>query len=207
MESNSQRSEGWHADRCGHATASNFADIIALGKNGKPLKARDDYLMRLVTERITNTQDSGLDSFAMKWGRDCEPFARTAFEAETGLIVTESPFVRHPNIPWVGCSPDGLVGDDAGYESKCPKNSTVHLDTIRNGMPSEHSAQVQGCMFVTGRKSWWYVSFDPRMPQHLRLYYEEVKRDEEYIARLEKEILGFLKEVAEQVEFFKRKAA
>lgn len=202
-----QRTEQWHADRCGHATASCFADILAVGKTGKPLKARDDLLMRLVTERLTQTQETGLDSFSMKWGRDVEPFARAAFEAETGLIVTESPFVKHPTIEWVGCSPDGLIGSDAGYESKCPKNSAVHLETIRSGMPTEHTAQVQGCMLVTGRSSWWFVSYDPRMPEHLRIYVEQVRRDEAYIANLEKQIVAFLAEVAQQVEFFKRKAA
>jgi putative phage-type endonuclease len=202
-----QRTEQWHADRCGHATASCFADILAVGKTGKPLKARDDLMMRLVTERLTQTQETGLDSFSMKWGRDVEPFARAAFEAETGLIVTESPFVKHPTIEWVGCSPDGLVAPNAGYESKCPKNSTVHLETIRNGMPLEHTAQVQGCMWVTGREVWHFVSYDPRMPEHLRIYHEAVKRDDAYIAELEKQVIKFLAEVAEQVEFFKRKAA
>jgi predicted phage-related endonuclease len=178
-----------------------------MGKSGKPLKARDDYLMRLVTERITGTQDGGMDSYALKWGRDVEPYARAAFEAETGMIVSESGFVRHPSVPWVGCSPDGLIGDTAGYESKCPKNSAVHLETIRHGMPPEHAAQVQGCMWVTGRTSWWFVSYDPRMPEHLRLYHEEIKRDEKYIAELEKAVVAFLREVDEQVNYFKRKAA
>lgn len=201
-----QRTEDWHADRCGHVTASKFGDVIALGRTGKPLKARDDYLMRIVTERITGQQDEGPDSFSLRWGKDAEPFARAAFEAETGLIVTESAFVRHPSIEFVGCSPDGLIGKDAGYESKCPKNSAVHLATIRNGMPEEHKAQVQGCMWVTGRGAWHFVSFDPRMPEHLRLYRELVPRDDKFIEHLEAEIIKFLAEVEAEVQFY-RKAA
>jgi putative phage-type endonuclease len=202
-----QRTESWHQDRCGHATASGFADVLAIGKNGKPLKAREDYLMRLVTERLTGTQETGLDSFSMKWGRDVEPFARAAFEAETGLIVTESGFVRHPAIKWIGASPDGLVGARAGYESKCPKNSAIHLATIQNGMPDEHRAQVQGSMLVTGREAWYFVSYDPRMPEHLRLYWELVKRDDSYIAALEVKLVEFLAEVDAMVDSFKRKEA
>lgn len=201
-----QRTDTWHADRCGHVTASKFGDVLAVGKNGKPLKAREDYLMRLVIERLTNEPAESVDSYAMAWGRDAEPFARAAFEAETGLIVVESAFVRHPTIEWVGCSPDGLIGKDSGYESKCPKNSAVHLATIRDGMPTEHKAQVQGCMWVTGRETWEFVSFDPRMPEHLRLYRETIKRDEEYIAHLEEEIIKFLSEVEAQLQQF-RKAA
>lgn len=202
-----QRTEEWHADRCGHVTASKFGDVLAVGKTGKPLKARDDYLMRLVTERLTGQQVESADSFAMAWGRDAEPFARAAFEAETGLIVTESAFVKHPTIEWVGCSPDGLIGKDSGYESKCPKNSAVHLGTIRDGMPEEHKPQVQGCMWVTGRQTWEFVSFDPRMPEHLRLYRESIKRDDEYIKHLESEIIKFLAEVEAQVQQFLKKAA
>jgi putative phage-type endonuclease len=201
-----QRTTDWHADRCGHVTASRFGDVIAIGKGGKPLKARDDYLMRIVTERLTGEQVESADSFAMAWGRDAEPFARSAFEAETGLIVTQSGFVKHPTIAWVGCSPDGLVGKDGGYESKCPKNSSVHLATIRDGMPEEHMPQVQGCMWVTGRQLWHFVSFDPRMPEHLRLYRQVIARDDQYIANLEKEIVRFLAEVDSQVQHFKKAA-
>lgn len=202
-----QRTVDWHADRCGHVTASKFADVMAVGKNGKPLKARDDYLMRLVTERLTNQPSENVDSFAMAWGRDAEPFARAAFEAETGLIVSESAFIRHPSIDWVGCSPDGIIGADQGYESKCPKDSRIHLATIRDGMPEDHKPQVQGGMWVTGRDSWWFVSFDPRMPANLRLYYELIARDDEYIQKMETEILKFLGEVDSQLQIFLRKAA
>lgn len=201
-----QRTSDWHADRCGHVTASKFGDVIAVGKTGKPLKARDDYLMQLVTERLTGQQSEGVDSFSMRWGRDAEPYARAAFEAETGLIVNESPFVRHPGIDWVGCSPDGLIGKDTGYESKCPKDSRVHLTTIRDGIPVEHLAQVFGCMWVTGRSKWWFVSYDPRMPEHLRLYKQLIERDEVYIQHLEDEVLKFLIDVETQVKHF-RKAA
>lgn len=207
MSLNEQRTDGWHQDRCGHVTASRFCDVIAVGKTGKPLKARDDYLMRIVTERLTGQPSESVDSYAMAWGRDAEPFARSAFEAETGLIVMESGFVRHPTIEWVGCSPDGLIGAASGYESKCPKDSRVHLGTIRNGMPEEHKAQVQGCMWVTGRTEWQFVSFDPRLPEHLRLYRETIKRDDEFIKRLEAEIQKFLDEVESALEFYRTEAA
>jgi hypothetical protein len=201
-----QRTDEWHADRCGHVTASKFGAILAKKKDGKPTQAREDYLMQIVTERITGQQESGMTSFALQWGKDAEPFARSEFEGDTGLIVVESPFVKHKTIEWVGCSPDGLVGKTAGYESKCPKNSAIHLATIRDGMPEEHKPQVQGCMWVTDRAEWWFVSFDPRMPPHLRLYKELVQRDDKYIANLEAETIKFLAEVEAQIQLFKQAA-
>lgn len=201
-----QRTEEWHADRCGHVTASRLSDVLAVGKTGKPLKSRDDYLMQLVTERLTGQQESGLNSYALQWGKDAEPFARAEFEAETGLIVREAPFIKHQTINWVGCSPDGFVGAKAGYESKCPKNSSVHLATIRDGMPAEHKPQVQGCMWVTGREEWHFVSFDPRMPPHLRLHREIIKRDDDYIQTMEAEVIKFLAEIEAQIQHFKKAA-
>ena len=51
-----QGSQNWQLDRLGFATASRFADIQAISKkDGKPLKAREDYLMELVVARLTQT--------------------------------------------------------------------------------------------------------------------------------------------------------
>ena len=105
----------WLRERAGHATASRFCDILAVSKrDGKPLKARDDYLMELVVEQITGEPIESASSFAMKWGTDAEPYARAEYEAVTGLMVKEVGFMRHPSIKWVGASSDGLVGDSGG---------------------------------------------------------------------------------------------
>lgn len=197
-----QGSQAWLDDRAGHVTASRFADVLDVGANGKPKKAREDYLMRLVVERITGQASESASSAAMAWGRDAEPFARTEYEAQTGRIVTESGFLRHPSIKWIGASPDGLIGADGGYESKCPHNSAVHLRTLRDGMPLEHTAQVQGCMLVSGRVYWDFISYDPRMPPELRLYVQRIERDEVYIKALENKLLDFLAEVQVEVNSF-----
>lgn len=204
-----QGSEAWLSDRAGHVTASRFADVLDVGANGKPKKARDDYMMKLVAERITGQASDSATSAAMAWGHDAEPFARTAYETQTGRIVTESNFLRHPTMKWVGASPDGLIGADGGYESKCPHNSAVHLRTIRDGIPLEHTAQVQGCMLVSGRAWWDFISFDPRMPPDLRLYVQRIPRDDVYINALQNKLADFLAEVQVEVNAFllKGKAA
>jgi hypothetical protein len=59
---------------------------------------------------------------------------------------------------------------DGGIEAKCVI-PTVQLDTILGGdYPSEHKAQIQGNLWITGRKWWDFVSYSPDMPEHLRLY-------------------------------------
>jgi putative phage-type endonuclease len=202
-----QGSQEWLNDRLGHASASRFADILAVNAKGVPLKSREDYMMQLVTERLYNRATDSASSQAMQWGKDSEPLARAAYEVETGSIVTESDFVKHPSIKFVGCSPDGLIGTDGGYESKCPSTSRIHVQTWRDGMPKEHTAQVQGCMWVTGRKWWDFISYDPRACEAMRIYIERIERDEAYIKNLESEVIKFLGEVQTQIGLLTKKVA
>lgn len=201
-----QGTQDWLNDRLGHVTASRFQDIL-LGKKGAYLQEREKYMLQLVTERIYGRATESASSQAMQWGTDAEPLARAAYEVDTGSIVTESDFVRHPTIPFVGCSPDGLIDTAGGYESKCPANSAIHIGTWRDGMPKAHVAQVQGCMWVTGRKWWDFISYDPRATPQFRLYIQRIERDEAYIANLEKEVIKFLSEVEDQIEQLTKRAA
>lgn len=185
-----QRTEAWKASRVGKITASKMKCVMALSKKDRqPLQARLDYLAELVVERLTG-QSIGIPmTVAMQYGVDVEPHARAAYEAATGALVAETGFLVHPTHPFIGCSPDGLLGAEGGLELKCPYNSIVHMNTWIGGIPDEHIAQVQGSLWVTGRKWWDFVSFDPRMPEPLRLYRQRVERDEKYIAVLENECL------------------
>jgi predicted phage-related endonuclease len=196
-----QGSAEWLAERAGHATASCFVDIISAGVNGKPLKARSDYLMKLVVERITGQPTESASSMSMAWGTDCEPFARKEYEAQSGNIVKEVGFAKHPTHLWVGASADGVCGK-GGIEIKSPHNSAIHLATWRDGMPKHHQAQVHGVMWVLGLEWMDFCSFDPRMPPELRLYVERVARNDGYIKDLEDKVLTFLAEVQIEVNDF-----
>lgn len=203
-----QGTDEWRAARAGKVTASRFCDVMAKIKTGEAASRRD-YRWELLTERLTGIACEGYTNRAMEWGTDHEAEAREAYEAETGELVERIGFVLHPEHSMVGCSPDGLIGDDGGQEIKCPYNSVVHVQTLKGGMPSEHRAQVQGSMWITGRAYWDFVSYDPRMPEHLRLYVERVKRDEEYIAQLAAEVIKFEAEVTRELSglLLLRKAA
>lgn len=189
-----QGSAQWLAARAGHVTASRLKDVMAKGKSGEAA-VRRGYRVQLVTERLTGLPQESYKNAAMEHGTEMEPQARMAYEAVTGNMVFEKGFIKHPEIDWLGASPDGLVDSAGGVEIKCPFNSAVHVETLSSGMPTEHTAQVQGCMWVTGRDWWDFISFDPRMPAHLRLYVERIARDGEYIKGLEKAVSIFLTEV------------
>lgn len=210
MSEDLQRTDAWHADRCGKFTASRFVDVLARDKKtGKEkLKAWHDCVWQVVTERLTGVQDEGVDSYSMRWGREVESFARSAYELETGLLVAESAFINHPTLEFVGCSPDGLIDLDGGLEMKSPKDSKIHLDRFVNGMnEAEFMPQVQGCMWVTGRKWWDWISYDPRMPEHLRLFKVRWERNDEYIKKLEEAVLEAETRVQEIIKQLGQKSA
>lgn len=194
-----QGSGAWLYERCGFITASRFRDVLDLTKVGKPTAKRDAYLWEIVIERVTGQPVDHFSNAAMEWGSEQESHSRMATEVQRGYMIEETGFIKHPTLPMVGGSPDGLIGDDGGWESKSPFNSANHLRTILDGMPQDHMAQVQGLMWITGRKWWDFASYDPRMPQHLRLYVERIERNDEYIVNMEKEIIAFSEQANEIV--------
>ena len=189
----------WHQERVGHCTASRFKDVLAEPKkkgSGESVSRRN-YRTQLVTERLTGVPlEGGFRNASTDWGTAQEALARQAVEIATGHVIMTSPFVLHPKIEWCGASPDGLIGADGLTQIKCPFVSSIHLDNVESGgYPSEYRAQIQGEMWVTGRQWSLFVSFDPRMPEHLRLHTYVVKRDEEYIKGLSESVIAFLKSV------------
>lgn len=204
-----QRTEAWFAERAGRITGS-MMHVVMLerdlepfksgprkGQPRPPPKALTDYAHQLAAERLTNRPRKQIKAPALQWGQDIEPAAIDAYQAEMGVIVTECGFVVHPEHDFIGASPDRLVGDDGGVEVKSPESSEVHLETLLSGLPPEHIEQIQGCMWVTGRTWWDFVSYHPDFPSELRLYVQRVNRDDEYIAKLEKACLLLESEVQE----------
>jgi putative phage-type endonuclease len=193
-----QRTDEWLRARVGKVTASQFKHVLAKTQKGLPTAARTTYLWQQVIERLTGQPAPVARTMAMQWGTDQEPAALQAYAEAHVLHVEAVGFVQHPTLA-VGCSPDGLVTEDMAatglVEIKCPFNSANHLETWLSGMPEEHTAQVQGQMWLTDRQWCDFVSFDPRMPDDLQLYVQRVQRNPEFIATLEREIITFLSEV------------
>ena len=194
-----QRTDEWFAARLGKVTASKVSDVIAKTRSGYSA-SRENYAAQLVVERLTQKQGESFTNAAMEWGTTQEPFARAAYEIKRGVTVEEVGFIDHPTIPMSGASPDGLVGEDGLVEIKCP-NTATHIDTIlTREVPAKYIAQMQWQMACTGRQWCDFVSFDPRMPEHLQLFIARVNRVEVFIKELEDEVRKFLREVDHKVE-------
>lgn len=197
-----QGSEEWFKCRIGKVTASRVADILATTKSG-PSASRQNYLIELALQRVTQTMGESFTSEAMQWGIDNEAQARVAYEVQSGSFVDQIGFVDHPNIDGFGASPDGLVDSMGLVEIKCP-NSANHWAYVKsNQPPKKYFIQMQAQIACTGREWCDFVSFDPRMPDRSQLLVVRVPRDEAFIATMEEEIKVFLSEVDREVQLIK----
>lgn len=194
-----QRTQEWYAARLGKVTASRVADVVAKTKSGYST-SRANYMAELICERLTKTKGESYRSPAMEWGVEQEPNARSAYEAETGLLVVETGFIPHPDIEWSGASPDGLIDADGLVEIKCPFTAT-HIDFLMTGaIPSKYETQMQWQMACTGRMWCDYASYDPRLPANMQLKIVRVPRNQIYISELEREISTFLLELDQKIQ-------
>lgn len=172
------------------------AESVKLALDGKPVgqpsEAALDYAFRLAVERISGEPlDEGFTTWQMKRGNALEPDARMEHEIQTGLVIQRAGFVTTDDGVF-GASADGLIGEDGGSEYKCflapEKLRAFHIDNDASGIMD----QVQGCMWITGRKFWHVGMYCPALEKVGRqLWWKEFKRDDDYIEKLEEDLWRF----------------
>lgn len=194
-----QGSDEWKLAKLGYVSASNIADVMAKVKSGEAITRRK-YKVRLVAERLTGKIGESYTNPSMEHGVITEPLAKVAYEVKTSSFIDNTGFWKHPTIKWVGCSPDGLVGETGLVECKCP-NTTTHIDYLfENKVPTEYYKQIQ-CQLWVMQKEWVdFISFDDRLPEKKQLFIKRAYRDEELIKEMEKEVIIFLDEVEQMME-------
>lgn len=181
--------------RAGHLTASRFADLLTQPKSkadreaGEMSQTAGRYFREVLSELLTDAPLPEIHAAPLDWGTEQEPQARIEYSRVTGNVVTmpHPAFVQHTELSYVGCSPDGLIGDDGLLELKCPWTTQTHIDNLMaHAVPSDYVPQVQGQLWVTGRKWCDFVSYDPRIVyEGLDIMIVRVERDEEMIKRIE----------------------
>lgn len=204
-----QRSPEWRERRLGMVTASRFKSVLtpprtkAAKAAGEMSATAKTYAHDLLTEMLISQPSDRFENATMRWGTEWEPVAfERAVKAignlglEVEMAEGEFAFIEHPGKAAIGCSPDGIIGDDGLLELKCPYNPRVHLETVLSGqMPKEHKAQVQGSLWVTGRKRYVFASyhhaFEGSFLSH-GLWFINIDRDDAYIdTELEPAVVDF----------------
>lgn len=164
-----QGSDEWLQARCGLLTASEFSLLLT----PKTLKSADNpksraHCWEIAAQRITGYVEPHYISDAMLRGHEDEILARAAYDKHFAE-VREVGFVT--NSKWgftLGCSPDGLVGDDGMIECKS-RGQKFQVQTIvehyeSGAIPEDYILQVQGQMLVTGRKWCDLISYSGGLP-------------------------------------------
>jgi putative phage-type endonuclease len=177
-----QGSEEWLTARLGVATASNFDKIItSIGKESATLPK---FALELATEKLLIEPEETYKNDAMRRGNELEPLARQAYQ-EFNLELVEQVGFMISNCGNYGYSPDGLVGNDGLIEIKCPQATTHAKYLLDDKLPTDYVQQVQGGLFVSGRKWCDFVSFHPNFVEGKQLFVKRVFRNDELICALE----------------------
>lgn len=161
--------------------------------------AAKNYAFRLACERISGTplDDNTFETFAMRRGRELEEICRKRHEAAIGQIVDLAGFVKTEDGKF-GASADSLIGDDGGAEYKC----FYAPEKVRPILTAEDwgdiQDQVQGCMWLTGRKWWDMCLYFPALASIGRDFTRRrILRDENYIEDMEADLVAFDRLVCE----------
>lgn len=114
----------------------------------------------LAAERISGRHEDAPMTSDMWRGVEAEPYAREAYAKWRGVTVDEVAFmVRNVDGVRIGCSPDGLVGDDGGIEIKSPRAKSHVLNVAYGTTPMAYMAQLQTFLLVSGRRWVDLISF------------------------------------------------
>lgn len=183
-----QGSESWLNVRAGVPTASEFDNLVTPEWKERTGQMPETYMYRKLAERLMGKPlISAGSSFFTEQGQILEREALPWFSFETDMRIDRVGFVTTDDGR-VGCSPDGLIGEDGGIECKCPAPDT-HLKYLLAGeLPKEYRAQVHGSLYVTGRAWWIFMSYCREFPPLT----VRVARDEKIMAALKGPLDHFL---------------
>lgn len=162
------------------------------------------YAADLSLERISR-QPHGepFKTWVLERGHTMEEAARRQYEARTGSFVTEAGICLTDDDLF-GYSTDGLVDDDGLIEIKAPVDSIKIKDMWLTDDTSEYDHQMQGGMWVTGRKWCDFIMYVPDLASVGKdLYVKRVLRDDAFIAEMVAQLVEFEKLVSENEELWR----
>jgi putative phage-type endonuclease len=180
----------WFSARLGSIGASSFSQVIT--STGKLSTSAKKLMYKLAGESVCGEPEESYTNHHMERGIALEQEARDLYELVSGNTVKQIALCRS-DIPNVHASPDGIMPDiKRGLEIKCP-SMAVHVEYLIKGtLPTAYKAQVQGSMLVLGYDTYDFMSYYPGVKPLIIT----VKRDEDYIKKLEAALYKFVGELA-----------
>jgi len=181
-----QNSDEWYQARLGIPTASCFEKIVKI--NGTQSASREKYLFKLAGEKLSGEKTDSYYGASMAKGHEREDESRKRYSFINDVEVQQVGFCFFDDKKEFGGSPDGLVGDDGGFETKNAE-SHVQVERLEKGWSkAKHFQQVQGNLYITDREWWDLVSYS----RGIKPIVIRFTRDEKFITKLADEIQAFI---------------
>lgn len=183
-----QRSNDWFEARKGRFTASEIHKLLGvrgLGQTG------ESYIFEKAIEDVFGLdEENNFTSFDMQRGVALEPLAFRKFKEIKEfefLDVQETSFFSYGLD--AGASPDGLVGNNAILEIKCPR-PTKFFNLVAKGydaIDKEYIAQMQMQIMCTNSEKAYFFNYI--IFNGVEMWHEiEINRDEKMIDLIKERI-------------------
>ena len=205
-----QPSDEWLDLRRTRLSASRLADVMA----NPDTKRYKQYRREKVLELLGHKQVEETPEWAAH-GKENEGRALKGYAWRYETAIEHNVFLIHKEYDWLCCSPDflHLPVYDAGGEVKCRalyknykkfKAEAEKYKGTTRCVPASNRHQVQGAMWLTGFKYWWFVNFyigpDPGHGDVQKIHRVACPRDPKLIKAMEVKCLEFMKDCYERAE-------
>lgn len=188
-------------------TADTVRRAIKGEDTSQPSDTAKRYAADLAIERISG-QPHGEPpkAWVLERGHEMEARARMLYEARSGAFVTEAGICLDESMVF-GYSSDGLVDDDGLIEIKAPIDSIKIMEMWARGDTSEYNHQIQGGLWLTGRKWLDFIMYVPDLAAASKdLYVKRIMRDEAFIDDMVSKLSKFDEMVQEYEAVFRAPA-
>lgn len=179
----------WKEERLHRLQASSFGRIV---------KRTERTDSKKLAKQLTEYREIIAES--LKHGKKYEEVAVTDYELCKNTKVTTTGIVVSKELPHLGCSPDGLVGNSGVIEVKCPYTARhlkispvtvqyLSLDDNQNitlRKTHDYYYQIMGTLFCTGRQWADLVVWTLKDMKIIRL-----ERDESFMKTLTEKLTAF----------------
>jgi len=196
-----QKSDEWFKLKTGVVTASQTKLVLTPKlKSCNTDKKTSGYSYEIVAQRAMNHIEDTYQSWDMQRGNVEEIYAKDLYSKHKEQ-VRDCGFITNDKLGFIiGCSPDGLIGEDGGVEvkSRCQKLQVQVI--IEDKIPDLDMLQVQTLLFVSEREWCDYISYSNGMP----MYVKRAHPDMEYFTAIRKAFVEFEEKAQENMALYEK---
>lgn len=145
-----QRTEAWYNVRKGLMTASDAAGALGIPAYASQKNPREALLKQKVSGSFTGNHMT-------RWGQENEDQVRDRAMNALGEVAWEVGLVIHPELEWLGASPDGVTSSGKLVEIKCPYKRVPEPTEV----PHHYWPQIQVQLECTGLDACYFIQWQP----------------------------------------------